>query len=84
MHKSQPNQQRMPVRAAPDARVLTVENLRAELGICHTTAYKLHRLGLIPFRKVMNRTVILREDVERYLASLEVLTAGPISHRRRN
>lgn len=62
---------------APTQRLAyAVDELPAVIGLGRSSIAKIIASGALPARKVGTRTLILREDVEKFLRSLPVQGAG--------
>lgn len=60
------------VPAPAEALAYSVAELPAVIGLGRSSVQKLVNSGALPARKVGTRTLILREDVEKFLRSLPV------------
>lgn len=58
--------------ATAQPRVMSILDAAAYLGICRGGIYKLAASGQLPLRKIGNRSIILREDLDAYLDGLPV------------
>ena len=60
----------------PERAAFTVNQFLLWANTSRTTFYKEVSAGRIPIRKLGKRTLVLREDAERWLANLPVKTEG--------
>ena len=57
----------------PPSRGLSIAEASSYLGISRGSLYKLVGAGDLPARKVGSRTIILRDDLDRFLEGLPLL-----------
>ena len=63
-----------------DRLALTIQDAVAASGLSRSSLYMLLREGKLPARKSGKRTLILVEDLERYLKGLPVASPGEAAH----
>lgn len=59
---------------APDDELLGMYEVARELGVHHNTAQRFCWRGLIPYREILGRMVVRRQDLEAFKAQRAVET----------